>query len=330
MNKIFYSSLTSIIIVFLLSSNCLAGSNFNTVSILMNYSVIDSSELEFKCFKRAKSLMSKKDYLGAIKELESIKTSGNAFLKQMLISCYIEIKNFPKAEIVLKEYYKTDGQSPSLVSAMKSLEKKIAAAYSEDSTSYHNFKDSSPALKGYLKRCPYSFYAKEVLDRIDELDYKQAKSFGTEDAYMIYLSEHPNGNFVKEARDNIAILISIENDKILAEARKYDKLAKKSTRNAILLAPLIPIGAVGTYYGLKMTLNDKNSIAGPIILGVSGAGMVMSGLFMAFNIGDIKYNKNWAKIYRSKVRQIPTYSQIRLSPFTDFSTTGGISLNIKF
>jgi len=150
----------------------------------------DSSELEFKTFKRAKSLMAKKDYQGAVKELESINTSS-AFLKQMLINCYIELKNFPKARITLKEYYKSDGQSPSLVISMKELEKKIAAAYSEDSISYQNFKESCPALKGYLNRCPYSFFAKEVLDRIDELDYEQAQSFGTEDAYMVYLSEHP-------------------------------------------------------------------------------------------------------------------------------------------
>lgn len=291
---------------------------------------LDSSELEFKCFKRAKALMNKKDFEGAARELETIKSSSNAFLKQMLISCYTETKNYPKAKLLLKEYYQSAGQSPNLVSVMKDLEKKIATAYREDSIDYENFKESCPALKNYLKKNPYTFFKTEFLTRIDELDYKQAESVGTEDAYMVYLSEHPQGKFVKNARDNIAILISIENEKLLAEARNHEKLAKKSTRNAILLAPLIPLGAVGTYYGLKMTLKDKDSVLGPILLGFSGAGMVMSGLFMTFNIGDIKYNKKWARYYRSSVRQIPTYSQIRISPFTDFYSTGGISLNIKF
>ncbi len=295
----------------------------------------DSSELEFKTFKKAKSLMTKKDYQGAVKELESINTSS-AFLKQMLINCYIELKNFPKARITLKEYYNSDGQSPSLVSTMKELEKKIATAYSEDSTSYQKFKESSTALKNYIKGCPYSFFAKEVMDRIDELDYKQAESINTEDAYMNYLSVHPNGNYTSEAKSNIKLLVSQQNDILNQDAMKYDRLANKYMVKVGLYSTLAVAGGIGTYFTAKKFIQNNN-LPGQKTMGINDlllAGFSVTALcsgIMAFRIlKDVNRYKRNARNSRSQIRQIPSFSQIRLSPFTDFSTTGGISLNIKF
>jgi len=285
----------------------------------------DSSELEFKTFKRAKSLMAKKDYQGAVKELESINTSS-AFLKQMLINCYIELKNFPKARITLKEYYKSDGQSPSLVISMKELEKKIAAAYSEDSISYQNFKESCPALKGYLNRCPYSFFAKEVLDRIDELDYKQAESVNTEDAYMNYLSVHPKGNYASDAKSKISMMIAQKNDELNRGIIESKKSAKKSYIKAGLFSAIAIAGGIGVYYGFtssNLLVNFTLTPCSAILIGIGGRNILS-------NIKSANRELNWARNARSKIRQIPSFTQIRISPFTDFYSTGGISLNFKF
>jgi hypothetical protein len=294
-------------------------------SFTENHSKQDSSELEFKTFKKAKSLMAKKDYQGAVKELESINTSS-AFLKQMLINCYIELKNFPKARITLKEYYKSDGQSASLVSTMKELEKKIATAYSEDSTSFQKFKESSTALKNYIKGCPYSFFAKEVMDRIDELDYKQAESNNTEEAYMFYLSEHPKGNYASDAKSKITSMIAQKNDELNRGIIESKKSAKNSYVKAGLFSAIAIAGGIGVFYGFTSSNKLVNFTLTPCSLILIGIG----GRYILSNIKSANRELNWARNARTKIRQIPSFSQIRLSPFTDFSTTGGISLNIKF
>lgn len=294
-------------------------------SFTENHSKQDSSELEFKTFKKAKSLMSKKDYQGAVKELESINTSS-AFLKQMLINCYIELKNYPKARITLKEYYKSDGQSPSLVSTMKELEKKIAAAYSEDSTSFQKLKESSTALKNYINGRPYSFFAKEVMDRIDELDYKQAESYNTEDAYMFYLSEHPKGNYASDAKSKITSMIAQKNDELNRGIIESKKSAKKSYVKAVLFSTVAIGAGVGGYYGFTSSNKLVNFTLFP-------GSLIVFGLFggkVTENIREANRELRWVRNARTKIRQIPSFTQIRLSPFTDFSTTGGISLNIKF
>ena len=64
---------------------------------------------------------------------------------------------------------------------------------------------SKSALAEYLNKYPNSIHKGEAERKIDSLDWVAAKSANTTEAYNLYITEHPNGDYIDEANNSLNV-----------------------------------------------------------------------------------------------------------------------------
>ena len=70
---------------------------------------------------------------------------------------------------------------------------------SPDCRDLYFISDSTEEILDYLKNYPNSEHRAEALEKIDSIDWAQASSLNTAEAYNEYITEHPDGNYRDEA-----------------------------------------------------------------------------------------------------------------------------------
>lgn len=291
----------------------------------------DLTKSDFVRYKKSKILINEKNYEEALLELEKIESVNNAYLQRMRVECYVQLENYPKAKNCISEYYLLPGQSISLSDEMSALSNKIEEIYFRDSVMYESSRTSSEELTKYLESAKFPFFADNAINLIDDLDFNSVKAIPTELGYLNYLKKHPRGRHVSEARSKLSRYIidaNTENEKM---ALLYEKKSRKSALTAGLVSPVIPLAAVGAYFGMKLFLKNEESIPGIALLAGGTVLMLAGGVLpMIIKISDSRNEKKTAMSYRNQIKSNPYAGKVTWYPYTAGSSSTGVLISLTF